>query len=96
MIIYGRKVETINWKNKTVSIVQVRISLAVISQETDNSNYIYNPPFIAFSVFNKQTTLKGSSSSSFSFSEIDKCGPKRTRITNCRERQKDQNTKHTR
>lgn len=44
----GSKMKTINWKNKTVSIVHIRISLAVISQDTDNSNYIYNPPFIAF------------------------------------------------
>lgn len=44
---YGRKIET-NLKNKIESIVHVRISLAVISQETDNSNYIYNPPFRAF------------------------------------------------
>lgn len=55
-----REMETINWKNKTVSIVQVRISLALLTQETDNSNYIYNPLFIVFSLFNKQTVLKGS------------------------------------
>ena len=44
--------ETINLKNKTVSIVQFRISLAAVSL-TDSGDYIYNPPFKAFPLFNK-------------------------------------------
>lgn len=54
-----KEMETINLKNKTVSIVQIGISLDVISL-LDNGNYIYNPCFIVFSLINKQTTLKGS------------------------------------
>lgn len=49
--------EKINWKNKTMGIVQCRISMAAISQETDNGHYIYNPPFIALSLLNMQTRI---------------------------------------
>lgn len=57
---YGRQIEMRNWKNKIESIVHVRISLAMISQETDNGYYIYNPSFRAFSISKHVETIRAS------------------------------------
>lgn len=46
--------KAINWTNKTGNVVHARINPGAISQETDNSNYIGNPPSIAFSPDIKQ------------------------------------------
>lgn len=55
----GLPIDSVNWKNTTVHSTRLG---RLISQESDNSNYIYNPLLSVGLLFNKQSILKGSSS----------------------------------